>query len=265
MNNKTILFVDDEAYVLNALKRVAMDEGYTFLTAGSAQEGLEILAEQPIHLVISDQKMPGMTGIEFLKIVRQKYPDTVRIILSGYADLGTIFEAIDVAGIFRFLAKPWHDEELLLTIRQCLAHYDYLQHHQQLVLEYQRKMQKLEEMNRQLVGTLDQQTASLQRTQQLFQKVPIPLMGINCGGFIDLLSSPIHELPHLFDRLELGMSVHAAFPEPMAECIENHLKNPEDELSQKPLLWEDGQLQLRVISLKDQGAVTGCLIVLEEI
>lgn len=124
MNDKFVLCVDDEVNILNSLKRLLRKEDYTVLTATSGSEGLSLLEKQPVQVVISDQRMPEMTGTEFLKKVKERYPNTIRVILSGYAEAPALLGAINEGEVFRFLTKPWNDEELKAEIQQCLAQYD---------------------------------------------------------------------------------------------------------------------------------------------
>jgi len=116
----TILFVDDEPLVTQALKRALHKEPYRVLSAHSAVQALEVLARQSVDVVISDEMMPGMLGSEFLAVVCRDYPDTVRIILTGHANLKTAVRAINEGQIYRFLTKPCDEEELTVTLRQAL-------------------------------------------------------------------------------------------------------------------------------------------------
>ncbi|MDD5250913.1 MAG: EAL domain-containing protein [Rhodocyclaceae bacterium] len=121
---RTLLMVDDEPAILSSLKRLFRREGYTLLTAGSGAEGLELLARQEVGVVISDARMPHMHGAEFLGKVREIHPDTVRIMLSGYTDLKAVTEAVNRGELFKFLTKPWHDEELLEVVRDAFRLYE---------------------------------------------------------------------------------------------------------------------------------------------
>ena len=121
-NRPTLLVVDDEIGITNALKRTLRREGYRVLTAGSALEGLELLAKHEVQVILSDQRMPQMNGTEFLSRVRELYPDTIRIVLSGYTDLETITEAINRGAIYKFLTKPWDDDLLREQLREAFRH-----------------------------------------------------------------------------------------------------------------------------------------------
>ncbi|TWI70191.1 PAS domain S-box-containing protein/diguanylate cyclase (GGDEF)-like protein [Pseudoduganella lurida] len=117
----TLLLVDDEPGVLRALERAFRRESYQVLLAHSAAEALELLALHDVQVVVSDQRMPEMSGTDFLARARELYPDTVRIILSGYADHASIKDAINRGAIYQFLSKPWDDEELRQVVRAAFA------------------------------------------------------------------------------------------------------------------------------------------------
>ncbi|MDZ4255801.1 MAG: EAL domain-containing protein [Sulfuritalea sp.] len=124
---KTLLIVDDEPGVLSALKRVLRRDGYEILAVGSAREGFDVLATHEVQVIISDQRMPEMNGSEFLSRVRELYPDTIRIVLSGYTDLDTIVAAVNHGAIYRFLTKPWDDDLLREHIREAFRHQETAQ------------------------------------------------------------------------------------------------------------------------------------------
>src|SRR5690606_44230 len=107
----SILYVDDEANNLIAFRAVFRTK-YTVFTALSGLQGLEILSENDIQIIITDQRMPNMTGVEFLEEVITKYPTPIRILLTGYTDMSAIIDAINKGSIFQYLNKPWDEEEL---------------------------------------------------------------------------------------------------------------------------------------------------------
>jgi len=121
---KTILIVDDDAGALSAIKRLLRHEGYEIFTANGAREGFEILARNDVQVILSDQRMPEMSGSEFLSRVRDLYPDTIRIVLSGYTDLEFISNAINRGAIYKFLSKPWDDELLRRNIQEAFRHHE---------------------------------------------------------------------------------------------------------------------------------------------
>ncbi|HTY03584.1 MAG TPA: EAL domain-containing protein [Rhodocyclaceae bacterium] len=113
----TILLVDDEPNILNALRRLLRREGYRILTASGGAEGLELLALHAVQVIVSDQRMPGMSGVEFLSKVKELYPQTVRMSLSGYSEISTVTDAINKGAIWKYITKPWDDEALVKEIR----------------------------------------------------------------------------------------------------------------------------------------------------
>jgi len=124
---KKILIVDDEPSILASMRRLLRRDGYDILTANSAKEGFLILAQQEVQVILSDQRMPEMSGTEFLSRARELYPETIRIVLSGYTDLESISDAINRGSIYKFLTKPWDDELLRENIREAFRHYDAAQ------------------------------------------------------------------------------------------------------------------------------------------
>jgi DNA-binding NtrC family response regulator len=120
MSSATILVVDDEQRVLDGLIRSLRWSKYTVLSATSPEAALELLRDHPVDLIISDHLMPGMSGLEFLKLVRDRFPDTVRVMLTGHADMETAVKAINEGEIYRFLSKPCSHAELQVTVHLAL-------------------------------------------------------------------------------------------------------------------------------------------------
>ena len=119
----TLLVVDDEARVLTALQRQLRPDGYHILSAQSAAEGFELLALHPVQVILCDQRMPNMSGTQFLDRVKDLYPDTFRIVLSGYADLESIMDAINRGAVYRFYTKPWDNKALRKNVSEAFRHY----------------------------------------------------------------------------------------------------------------------------------------------
>ena len=129
----TILLVDDEANVRSGLSRALHDPAYRILQADGPAAALELLAREPVDVIISDHLMPGMTGLEFLKVVRDRYPDTSRIMLTGHADLDVAVRAIQEGEIYRYLAKPCDQTELRVTVHLALEQLELTREHRRLL------------------------------------------------------------------------------------------------------------------------------------
>ena len=148
MNNK-ILLIDDEQGVISALKRSLIEEDLDIYEANSGAEALEILKNTNVKLVISDERMPGMVGNEFLAHVKNLYPETVRMMLTGHASIKAAMQAVNTGEIYRFFSKPWNDIELKLAIRSALEKFD------------------LEEENRRLLKTVKRQAGDLKQLEKM--------------------------------------------------------------------------------------------------
>jgi DNA-binding NtrC family response regulator len=120
-----ILIVDDEPEILHSL-RALLRRDFEVHTAGSAAEALQVLGRQPVHVIMSDQRMPGTTGVELLSRVRQEHPEAVRLIFTGYADIKAVIDAINQGSIYRYLTKPWDPDELRSALQQACAAYEQI-------------------------------------------------------------------------------------------------------------------------------------------
>lgn len=150
-SNTIILYVDDEKNNLTAFK-AAFRREYQVLLAESGAQALEVLQNQEVHVVIADQRMPVMTGAEFLERVRREFPNPVRMILTGYSDIASVILAINEGGVFRYITKPWQKEELRMAI------------------EIARQVYELRENNRQLIADLQFNVEELEKTVKLFSQ-----------------------------------------------------------------------------------------------
>lgn len=134
-HDRTLLLVDDDENILSALKRVLRNEKCIILSANSGQAALELLSLYQIDVIISDQQMPEMTGVEFFNIVRQRYPETIRIVLSGYADIQSIIDGINEGSIYQFMMKPWNDTSLRCYIEDAFKQKELVDENKSLKCE----------------------------------------------------------------------------------------------------------------------------------
>ncbi|MFP5391771.1 MAG: EAL domain-containing protein, partial [Gammaproteobacteria bacterium] len=123
LRRPTLLLIDDDPTVLAALHRLFRQDNYRILTAASPSEGFEMLALYPVDVILCDQRMPEMSGTEFLSKVKEMYPDTVRMILSGYTGLEAVLDSINCGAVYRFYTKPWNDKELRDNVREAFRHH----------------------------------------------------------------------------------------------------------------------------------------------
>jgi two-component system, NtrC family, response regulator HupR/HoxA len=130
---RTLLFVDDEARLLRSIERSLLDEPYTLLFAENAKDALKLLETNEVHLIVTDMRMPEMSGLDLLKIVKEKYPHIVRLVLSGYTQVTTLLTAINQGEIFRFITKPWKmEKEFKGVLQQAVEHYNLEAEHNRL-------------------------------------------------------------------------------------------------------------------------------------
>lgn len=185
MEQIKILCVDDERNVLRALERIFLDDDYEIVLAGSGDEGLKIMEDSgPFQVVISDYRMPVMNGVEFLRAVYERWPDTVRIVLSGYADASSIVAAINEGHIYKFIPKPWNDDELRVTIQNCLERYFLQKKNQELLEQLAVVNQALEEKVLQRTEQLELRNRALEFSQNLLGNLPVGVAGIDENGMI---------------------------------------------------------------------------------
>ena len=159
----TILCVDDEPHIVSALRRLFRTSGYRVLTATGGEEALKLMESETVGLVISDMRMPGMDGSQLLEHVRQRWPATVRVLLTGYSDIRSTIAAINHGEIYRYITKPWDDAEILATARQVFEH-------QTLALEKERLEALVRVKNAELTAlnaSLEEKVAL--RTEELSQ------------------------------------------------------------------------------------------------
>jgi CheY-like chemotaxis protein len=154
--SRTLLLVDDEPNILASLKRLMRRSGCEILVANSAEEALDLLSRQPVDVILSDQRMPGMNGVQFLRLAKERLPNTVRIVLSGYTELESVTSAINEGAVYRFLTKPWEDELLRKHIEEAFQYKEKEDENRRLNLLVHTANQELATANRQLEELLKQ-------------------------------------------------------------------------------------------------------------
>ena len=228
----TVLCVDDEQGILQSLRRLLRKEEYRVLTASSGAEGLRILEGNDVHLVISDHRMPQMSGTEFFAAVKELYPDTFRIILSGYTDVDSITESINKGHIYKFFLKPWNDQSLKLEIKQALDQYDLIQANRRLnekVLEQNEALRKTNENLETLVSErtmeLEIQNQALELSRAILEDLDLPIVGVGAEGTIVLFNREAQSISINGKSIEIGKDIRDYFPTNVKEKIVSTLES----------------------------------------
>jgi len=246
-----VLFVDDERNILLALRRLVMEEAFPVHLAGSGEEGLAILRTEPdIGLIISDQRMPGLCGAEFLARSREIAPEAVRIILTGYADMQAAIDAINKGGASRYIAKPWDDGEMLQVLREGRERYLLLRENRRLAELVRRQNEELKEWNDKLRSRVLQQTAALRqknealhvnhhRLQKNYRETIAAF-----SGLLELRAPDMRNHSRRVAQLAGGMARHSALPAKESETVHvaallhdiGKIGIPDDSLGKDPAL-----------------------------
>ena len=139
MEKRAVLFVDDDEILLKSIEKCIADEPYDKYFTTSGEDALEILKREEVHIIVVDIIMPGMGGIELLKIVKKDYPNIVSMVISGYAQSADAMKALSDLGVYKFIAKSWtFDENIRMVIRQTLDHYNLQSEHEDMAAELER-------------------------------------------------------------------------------------------------------------------------------
>jgi len=170
INPYQVLFVDDEPNVLNALKRVFRQENYSILTANDGNEALDVLKKNKCQLMISDFMMPGMNGADLLRRAKDIYPEMIRIMLTGHADTEAVMAAIKDGAVYKFILKPWNDDDLRVTVALALEQYDLIQKNKKLHKQNTQKAKEISALAKLKVTNRSQLAIMLNKRQLLNDK-----------------------------------------------------------------------------------------------
>ena len=166
----TILFVDDEPNILRALKRALFKMNINMLLAESGKKALELLESHTVHVVVSDMKMPHMSGAELLEQVAKLYPDTFRVVLTGFADIDSTIKAVNQGKIHRYLQKPWDNQELMNTLEEGLERVKLKDENARLQKLTRLQNKKLKDINANLEQTVIKRTKQIKLALQRIEK-----------------------------------------------------------------------------------------------
>lgn len=200
-NRRTLLLVDDEENILAALKRLLRRDGYEILTATDATQALQCLAEHPVDVILSDQRMPGMTGVEFLHRAAALHPDTVRMTLSGFTDLQSIIDAVNEGSVYKFLTKPWEDDRLRAHVAEAFQRKGMADENRRLTDELATANSALARVNAQLSTALERQReqalllqASVGGVREILDSLPVAVLGLDPEDLLVYANGRAHQL-----------------------------------------------------------------------
>lgn len=218
-----VLCVDDEASIRSALRRVFLEEPWELLFAESGEAGLELIRDRAVDLVLSDFRMPGMDGVEFLKQVKEIQPDCMRIVLSGYADIRLIVSALNEGEVYRFLCKPWNDGELQHNIRKALEHHRLDRENRRLNQELVQFNAELERKVEERTRELSEKNRSLRFAKIVLELLPMPVMAVNPSGVVVFANAKARGLLQDDDRELVGAPAPQVFePELTGAIVRAH-------------------------------------------
>ncbi len=263
MAEQAVLAVDDEKSILNSLRRSLRKEPYKLFTAESGAEGLEILAANQIHMVISDQRMPNMCGTEFLSQVKKLYPDTIRVVLSGYAEAQVIVDSINRGEVFRFIGKPWQEEDLKGVIRQGLAHCKLVVQNRQLSEQTKHQLVELERLNDLLAQSVKERTQSLQFSQEVLEHLPLIVLGVSQEEELVMTNNTARNRLKPLQGMMPGIDMAAILPPDAVQGIRQCLTS--SDIEDFDFRWDEKHLRARPSRLGTEENPRGCVLLLEEI
>jgi|WetSurMetagenome_2_1015567.scaffolds.fasta_scaffold08404_3 response regulator RpfG family c-di-GMP phosphodiesterase len=221
-----ILFVDDEESITKALQRLFRKDNHEIHVAQGGEEGLRILRESavPFSLIVSDQRMPGMSGAEFLEKAREIVPRAIRILLTGYSDMNAIVDAVNRGQIHRYMTKPWNDDDLLFTVRQSLEQYDLVMENIRLLDLTKSQNDELAELNKTLEVKVEERTREILVKNQELSRLNQDLEQ-NLYNAVKAFSS-------LLERYSPALAGHGRRVAQLSREIGAMLDLPENELTQ---------------------------------
>lgn len=255
-----VLIVDDEQAILNTLRRLLRNEGYEIFVVRSGNKALQVLETLgSVDLLVTDFRMADMTGIQLLEQVRERWPETQRVMLTGYSEVGTILDAVNRGSVYKYLVKPWNDEELKLNLRRSIEQGSLRTANRRLVDEVEKKNQSLVEM----VGRLQQDCRDAVRglnfNQALFEWIDAAVVTVDEDGMVVGANA---NLLRLLRADAIGLAAQDALPEAMHAALQDDPDYPGGSAGRIDL---DGRrLQWRARTFTHGPAARGRVITLWE-
>lgn len=200
MGENKVLFIDDELNILASLRRGLMEQEYTCFFTADGREALEIMEKHEISVVVTDMRMPKMNGLQFLKESKEKYPNTIRIVMSGYTQLPQILATINQGDIFKFIPKPWNlDEEFIPAINEGVKYYNLKKKNEQLSSE----LIKRNELYQNILRSTNAKFSAINNEIEMVKKVS--------GYVLDSMSQQLNENNELISYIDLYKDLYSGY------------------------------------------------------
>jgi len=223
----SVVIVDDEVNVLKACVRLFRNEPYNIFTTADYSEALYVIGNQNIKVVLSDQRMPGISGVEFLRLVKEEKPEVIRILFTGYADIQAAEAAINEGEVYRFINKPWKDENLRVVVRDAIQRYDLTEENRKLFELAKKQNQELQILNAQLKIMIEKEKtltstvshelrtplASIKMAVALLTRMTKGRLDAETSDYLDIAQKGADRLSRLVDdilslsKLESGIAI----------------------------------------------------------
>lgn len=261
-DRRRVLVVDDEKGVIAALRRLLRREDYELVTASTGAEALEVLEAEPVSLVISDYRMPGMTGVELLREIRKRWPNTLRIILSGYSEVDAIITAVNEGEIYKFISKPWNDEGIKLHVRRALEQYELQAENERLSREIAAQNERLRELNTILEQRAADASSGLTSTQDSLENVGLGVLAVDASGLVVWANRRANEIISAGKSELIGIPTEIALPRALYDVVCSARRF--EGVAVDCVVHDGKSLQCRVTPLVVSGGCRGSVIALWE-
>ena len=258
----TLLLVDEETDVLNALRRLLQQDGYDILSAGSGEAGLHILHERTVDVILSEQRMSGMSGDEFLHQAKILQPDSVRMLLTGDLEIQSVARTVNKGAVYKFLTKPWDDDQLRATVAEAFVYKGLCDHNRHLAQTLAEANQNLFASNQHLQQLLEEKQYRIQLGEKVLkvlhevtQLVPLPLLGVDDNGMIASANEAAQKLFGAHTLLLGGQISTLLSPKLLHSIAENEHDGKDEDIP--PFIAADGKLYTllcRPLGLRSQAS-----------
>lgn len=250
-----ILVVDDEQNVAKSVKRLLESNGFDVAIAEDGDSALKLIRESPdFSVVVSDQRMPKMTGSELFSQLAIEFPDAKRILLTGYAELDSIREAVNRGNIFRFLLKPWDDDELLSCVEEGEHYFLVSRENKRLQDELALANQNLENKVEQKTRVLNMNIRSLERYEKIVEQLPVGIVCVSDDGMVVLSNQKFLSLVNITSAIE-GMAYKKILPSDVHPAVDNFKHGASYDIS-----LNEKEVRMTTVSLEIEKSIFGKLL-----